>query len=123
MNRDLAKELVQKYVDGWKDGDSTKITAPLSSDCIVIESHGPRYNGVEEVKKWFQNWRQNGVVLKWNVTSFYFLEKENTAFFEWDFACKTTEKDHEFLGISVVQFSEDKISFIHEYRMIKGKGA
>lgn len=113
-----ARTLVQQYIDGWKEGSIEKIIALLHEDCVIIESHGPRYRGVDQVRKWFEYWvREKGKVLRWNITSFYFVE--NTAFFEWDFACNVSGKDHELLGISIVKFSENKISFLHEYRMTK----
>ncbi|MBI1984605.1 MAG: nuclear transport factor 2 family protein [Candidatus Wildermuthbacteria bacterium] len=120
MNVELAKQLIQKYVDGWKENDIEKIIAPLSDECVIIESHGPTYQGIKQVKKWFEYWvQEKGRVIRWEITSFYFLGEENTAFFEWDFTCNAAGKGHELLGISLVKFSGGKISFLHEYRMTK----
>ena len=41
------KESIQKYIDGWKEGNSNKIMSVLTNDCFIIESHGPTYNGKE----------------------------------------------------------------------------
>jgi len=40
MNEKLARELVNDYVQGWENGDDTRILSPLSDDCIIVESHG-----------------------------------------------------------------------------------
>lgn len=120
MDEEFARRLIEQYVDGWKENDIEKIVAPLSKDCVVVESHGPTYRGLEQVKKWFDYWiQEKGRVSRWDITSFYFLEKENTAFFEWDFACNVAGKEYELPGISIVRFSGDKISFLHEYKMTK----
>lgn len=114
----FARKLIQQYVDGWKENNLNKIISCLTSDCTVIESHGPTYYSVEDIKKWFSFWLQgNGKVEKWEIASFYFIETEQTALFEWDFSCVSQGVKYHLPGISVVRFIKDKISFIHEYRM------
>ena len=114
------QNLFQQYVEGWKENNVEKILVPLSYDCTIIKSHGPTYHGSEQVRKWFEYWmKEKGKVTRWNITSFYFLEKGNMAFFEWDFACNVVGEGHTLLGISLVKLSGDKISFLHEYRMTK----
>ncbi len=56
-------------------------------------------------------------ILKWNITSFVFCEKKQTAFCEWDFDCISNNTKYTLPGISVIKFSDHKISFIQEYRM------
>lgn len=118
--KNSAQRLILTYVDGWKKNRIEKILAPLTKDCVIVESHGPTYHGASQIKKWVLFWiKEKGRVLHWDITSFYFLEKERIAFFEWDFACRVRGKDHKLFGISIVKFRNEKISFIHEYRMTK----
>jgi len=49
----------------------------------------------------------------------HFCEKDQVACCEWDFACISSKKEYAFLGASIVKFSEQKISFLNEYRMTK----
>ena len=42
---------------------------------------------------------------------------KKTAFVEWDFSCISNEVTHAFVGISIFKIAEQKICFIHEYRM------
>lgn len=115
-----AQKLFQQYVDGWKENNIEKIVSSLDNDCVIIESHGPTYRGVQQVRRWFDDWiKEKGKVLRWDINSSYLVEKENTAFFEWDFACNVAGKEHKLFGISIVKFSEGKISFLHEYRMTR----
>lgn len=114
------KTLIQQYVNGWREKDLKKILQPLAKDCVVIESHGPTYRGKDDVKKWFHFWlSEKGKVLKWEILSFFYFEKESTAFFEWDFVCNVRGKKYHLPGISLIKFKKGKISFIHEYRMTR----
>lgn len=64
------KQLFHTYVDGWKENNIGKIIKPLTDDCIIVESHGPTYHGIEEVKQWFSFWEQEkGKVLLWDISS------------------------------------------------------
>ena len=56
-------------------------------------------------------------ITKWNILSFYFFDKEQTAFCEWDFECVSNDMTYALPGISIVKFKDEKITFIHEYRM------
>jgi len=114
------RRLTQLYIDGWKENNINKIIQPLANNCVIVESHGPTYSNVKEIKQWFSFWKQEkGKVLHWKINSFYFIKKENIAFLEWNFVCNVSNKKHSLFGISIVKFQKNKISFIHEYRMTK----
>jgi len=115
MTKKLARQLIEDYVKGWEQADSSRILKPLSDNCLIIESHGPTYNGLEQVKHWVKEWHQEGRVDKWEINSFCFVK--NTAFFEWSFTCTTKGGTDSIEGASVVKFKGSKISGIHEYRM------
>lgn len=113
-----AFELMQQYIKGWKQNDLKMITSCLIENCIVIESHGPTYHGIRDIGLWFKYWLEaKSVVSRWNIGSFTFCEKQQTAFCEWDFACVSKSVEYALPGISIVKFSDNKIAFIHEYRM------
>lgn len=115
-----ALELIKQYVNGWKQNNLESITSCLTQNCIVIESHGPTYQGISRIKEWFKLWlAANSSILKWDVISFNFCEKERTAFFEWNFVCISNSVKYSILGISYVKFFDHRISFIHEYRMTR----
>ncbi|HEX4045178.1 MAG TPA: nuclear transport factor 2 family protein [Gammaproteobacteria bacterium] len=116
----LYENLIQQYINGWKQNDIAMITAPLAENCIIIESHGPTYHGIQSITRWFELWQAaNSSILQWNIVSFSFYAETQIAFCEWDFACISNDIKYALLGISKVQFLKEKISFIHEYRMTK----
>lgn len=115
MNERLARQLVNDYVEGWVEADIVKILSPLDGKCYITESHGPTYHGINEVERWADEWFVTGKVDKWNIGSFFYTK--NTAFFEWSFTCTVGGKTDSIDGSSVVQFKNNKIYHIHEYRM------
>lgn len=118
MDEHIARYLIQSYINGWKQLDLSLVLSPLSENCVIIESHGPTYQGVEEVKRWINCWIKTGSkVMRWDLRSFYFLEKEKTAFCEWDFYCIANQREYVLAGASLVKFSSEKIVLIHEYCM------
>jgi ketosteroid isomerase-like protein len=118
MDEKHAFYLVQQYFKGWEQNNLTTIKSCLSDDCVVIESHGPTYNGIHKIEKWLNLWIESkSKVLKWKINSFSFCIEKEIAFCEWDFSCVANDNKYDLTGISVVRFSDQKISFIHEYRM------
>jgi ketosteroid isomerase-like protein len=118
MRKTDALKLTQQYINGWKANDLAQIIAPLAEDCTVIESHGPTYQGIVAIKRWFELWlAANSHIKKWDITAFYFCEQQQTAFCEWDFSCVSHNEEYSLLGISVIKFSDHKINYLHEYRM------
>lgn len=116
--REIAFDLVQRYINGWKQNDLQMILSSLAENCIIIESHGPTYEGISDVESWFKFWlAANSIVTQWDMLSFYFVEEINTAYIEWNFSCDSRGSQYSFPGISIIKFSNEKIWFIHEYRM------
>lgn len=112
------KELINQYTTGWKEGNVSKITDTLSDNCVIIESHGPIYKGVREIKAWINDWNKAGSkVNKWNITSFY--EVSEIAVFEWNFSCTVEGKNHKLDGITLAKIKNSKIEYLREYRMTK----
>lgn len=118
MDEKTARKLVDDYVEGWVNSDVARIIKPLGDDCFITESHGPTYHGIEEVKRWTDEWyNKDGTVDKWDIDAFFFAN--DTAFFERSFTCTINGKTDSIDGASIVQFKKGKIHHIHEYRMTK----
>ena len=115
MKHQQARQLVEAYVEGWRENDLPMITSTLSPDCLVIESHGPTYRGIDTVREWVESWIAAGsIVDRWDITSFHFVE--GTAIFEWSFECTADGEHYSLDGISVVEFADDRIVALREYR-------
>jgi hypothetical protein len=118
MNRQEASQLITTYVEGWKVNNPAQIIDTLAADCIVVESHGPTYHGLEIATQWIESWLGTGnTVDRWDITSFCFDEAEQTAMFEWEFECMADGVHYEIDGSSIVEFEDGKIVGLREYRM------
>lgn len=111
----MTRELIQRYMDGWREGSAEEILDTLNEDCTIVESHGPTYRGKEIVRKWIADWHSCGnVVEKWVMTSFHPCGE--LVFFEWVFAYKSTKIRETFEGITLAKIEKNKISYLREYR-------
>ena len=115
MDAQSAQNLVKTYVDGWRRNDAPAIISTLDPHCTIIESHGPTYRGIEMVRQWVGRWFAAGSRIdRWDITSFHFLN--DVAAFEWEFVCTVEGQSYRLDGISLVEFAEDKIVALREYR-------
>lgn len=114
-----AQKLIDTYIEGWKMGDDEIVCRALTKDCLIIESHGPTYNGVGDVKKWVNRWiKEKHKVDKWDIISF--LLKGNVAVFEWQFTFSSSGATPRTIdGMSIVKFTGNKIAYLREYRTTK----
>ena len=115
MNRQKAYELINAYVEGWKINNPAQIIATLAPNCVIVESHGPTYRGIDTVQQWVESWIAEGsTVDRWDITSFHYVE--GIAVFEWSFECTVADAHYYLDGISVVELDDDRIVALREYR-------
>ena len=114
MNREEVARLIHCYVEGWRDGDRGKILSTLAPDCVVTEAHGPVYRGMVRIGQWIETWfAAGGRVDRWEITSL--VVADDTAAFEWSFACTWLEKAYDFEGASIAKLRGGKIASLREY--------
>lgn len=113
------KKLIETYINGWKANDIDLICQPLSHNCTIIESHGPTYHGIKDVKEWVASWIAGKYkVNKWDIVSL--VATKNTAVFEWLFVFSSPKMlKRSIEGISLVKFRKNKIVYWREYRTTK----
>jgi SnoaL-like domain len=116
MNEASAGQIIHAYVEGWKAGDRAKILSTLDPKCVIIESYGPTYRGIEMVGRWIDSWHAPGNrVNRWDVTSLYLADE--ICFFEWVFECTYAGERSEFEGASIASLCAEKIVWLREYAM------
>lgn len=110
------EQLVRSYVEGWKRADRDAILRCLAPQCVVIESHGPTYQGIPQVSRWIDSWLEPGnKVTRWDITSLYIAGE--TCFFEWDFECIFEGKAGGFEGASIARRDNGQLGYLREYAM------
>lgn len=113
-NHNLAKKLIQIFISGWKQQNLHKITLPLSSNCALINSQGQIVSGIKTIQSYTKKQFRKVKVKDWNIASFYY--SQNTAIFEWVKTIIINRSEQKIEGVTVIQFSNNKISHIREYR-------
>jgi SnoaL-like domain len=117
MDHASAEWMVRLYVEGWKEGNRAKILGSLDPACVIIESDGLTYRGVEKIGRWIDTWLGDGnEVNRWDITSLYVTGE--ICFFEWVFECTFDGTRAGFEGASVVRFRNGKIVSLREYGMM-----
>ncbi len=114
MNKEDSKKLITTYIDGWKRNEVNAILSSLSENCSIVESHGPRFEGKQEVKQWVEEWiARKSKVIEWEIES-HIHENEKSAI-TWSFRCNDRGTEHAISGASLIRFHEDRIAEIFEY--------
>ena len=124
MKKQSATQLVEQYINSWKQQDLSLFLSTLAADIFVAECYGPVYHGTKQVRQWFTDWHaspKEGKVTEWKITNVIFDETKNMAAVEWDFGCICEGNAGSFLGASLFYFDESKIVRIHEYQMDKNQ--
>ncbi|MEQ4208053.1 nuclear transport factor 2 family protein [Actinopolymorpha sp. B9G3] len=114
MAQGMPERLVRAYFDGWLAADRDAILATLHPACVVIESYGPVYRGIDQVARWIDGWLAPGNrVTRWDITA---LDATSDACFaEWDFQCRYDGELGGFEGATVARRSGDKLAYLREY--------
>ena len=110
------KELmVQKWFEMWLNQNSQGIEELFCRDAIYVESWGPKYTGLNDIRHWFEEWNTRGTVLQWDIKQFF--HKGNQTIVEWYFKNKMNAGNVEaFEGMSLIKWtSDDKIALLKEF--------
>jgi ketosteroid isomerase-like protein len=109
------EQIIQQYFQAWRKQDRKDFDTIFTKDLYYSECYGPEYHGLEEVKQWFDDWQMHGKVLQWKILHFY--QDGNQSIAEWHFQCIYDQKEDEFNGVSIFQFTEkDQICSVKEFQ-------
>lgn len=106
--------IIKKYFDAWINKDVDAVESIISDRITYSECYGPEYRGINQVITWFNNWNQNGNVLKWDIKQF--IHQDNITVVEWYFECDYNKTIAGFDGVSIVEFDAGKIINIKEFQ-------
>ena len=60
MDRVWQERAIRSWFSMWLEGKAGDLTALFTPDVQYIESWGPEYRGVSQVRHWFQEWNTRG---------------------------------------------------------------
>ncbi|MDU1909917.1 nuclear transport factor 2 family protein [Fusobacterium sp.] len=112
----LQKEIaISSYFNMWIERDFLLLSKLFASNIYYSECYGPEYHGLAEIYLWINAMLQKQVVLEWRIKRF--IHSESTIVVEWFFKEEQNNFQHEFDGVSIIEFSNDsKIISIKEFK-------
>ena len=107
------KELmVQKWFEMWLNQNSQGIEELFCRDAIYVESWGPKYTGLNDIRHWFEEWNTRGSVKTWEIKQFF--HKDEQTIVEWYF-CNSTG----VISIIIIRMKK-AVNLFSEMRKVSG---
>ncbi len=114
MSYSHREQIISEYFNMWLTRCDDRLEEIFADDVVYVESTGNEYRGLHQIMNWFGEWFDNGVVKRWDITSFSHVD--NKCFVEWHFECVCYNNPSAFDGVSIVEFdSTGKICFLREF--------
>ena len=109
------EKIVKHYFESWIKKDISVIEKHFSQNVKYIECYDPEYNGINQIRQWFNDWNKGNNVLRWDVKEF--IENGNLITVEWFFKCEYDNTISGFDGVSIIEFDDDnKIVLVKEFQ-------
>ena len=111
----MREELIRKYYQMWIDKNRAGFDDLFTTKAYYSESFGPEYQGLSQIKRWFDEWIAKGTVLEWTITRY--IESNNLSIVEWYFACEYNDSVDALNGVSIIEWNEEnKIVSVREFQ-------
>jgi len=109
------EKLIKHWFNMWLHKSDFDIDDIFVSDCVYIESWGPKYTGIKAIMHWFNEWNTRGRVLAWDIKQFF--HKDSQTVVEWYFKNSMNDgRIENFDGVSIVTWSSNgKIEQLKEF--------
>lgn len=115
MNKDnIRSRIIADYFRSWTTGDVSEWRNWFSSDIRYEESVGTGYDGIEQMLRWQNDWKDHGTVFSWDISEI--ISSGDTYTVLWNFHCVYDGNESEFIGASVIDFDfNNKITLVREF--------
>lgn len=77
------ERIIRLWFDMWLQQRDLGIDEIFADHAEYMESYGPRYEGCEAIRRWFEEWNKHGKVLTWRIEQFF--HKNNQTVVQWYF--------------------------------------
>ncbi|MFC5541669.1 nuclear transport factor 2 family protein [Ureibacillus suwonensis] len=114
------QELIEKYLQAAKEKNIQALDDIFTEHAVYIESTGAIYNGLAQIKMWFEQVTAGGDVTAWDVKRIF--DMGDTGVVEWYFEYQIAGADvFSFDGVSIVETENGKIKKWSEFAQTKDK--
>ncbi|HIW55692.1 MAG TPA: DUF3781 domain-containing protein [Firmicutes bacterium] len=108
------EKTVRRWFGMWTEGRRDDLRGIFSDDVVYTESWGPRYEGLDRVRLWFDEWNTRGRVDVWDIK--WFMHGGERTVVRWYFENTMGGGAQEkFDGVSVVVWKDCKILCLTEF--------
>ena len=109
------EEKIRAYFAAWLTGNDGVLDDVFAQNVVYVECYGPKYRGLDQVRRWFSEWNTKGMVFAWDILRI--ICQGNTLVAEWYFHYVFEGKEGEFDGVTTADFDEKgKIVKLCEYK-------
>lgn len=114
MDTTEKEKIIKSWFDMWIQRDFVGIADIFDAKIYYSECYGPEYHGLCELCRWIDDATGAQQVLVWTIKRF--LHQDDTTVVEWFFKDKTSQGEHGFDGVSIIEFGQaGKITSIKEF--------
>ncbi|MEG0345854.1 MAG: nuclear transport factor 2 family protein [Erysipelotrichaceae bacterium] len=108
--------VLNKYLKMWVEQDFSDLETLFDESIVYTECNGKQYQGLDQLKRWINDWNRNGIVISWDITNAVSGYKKICV--EWKFKYKYEDEIDCFNGSTVALFEYGKIVELREYKSI-----
>lgn len=109
------EKIIKEYFNCWINKDVSILEKVFHRNARYLECYGPAYDGLVQIKSWFNDWQVHGKVFIWEINEF--VHNKENCICDWYFKCEYDDKFGEFNGVTWIKFSnENKIIELREYQ-------
>lgn len=109
------EEIIKTWLDMWLGQELLPLEAVFTPDVHYYEFQGRSYEGIDQIRRWFDTWNKENHVTKWDIRRF--IHHQDTTMVEFYFQSKNTQgESREWEGIYLVEWDgEHKIEKLQEF--------
>ncbi len=108
------EEIVARYFNAWIVKDASALQTFFTEDILYTNAYGQHYQGLDQVKRWFEDWNQQGNVTEWQIKQF--IHQGAISVVEWHYQCAYHSTLSAFDGVSLIYFDDqDHIVELKEF--------
>lgn len=109
------EEIIKTWFDMWLGQELLPLDAVFTKDVHYYEFFGPEYEGVDQIRRWFEEWNEVNRVKKWDIRRFLHTPDSTLVEFYFQSINKNGE-EREFEGVYLVEWDgENRIQKLQEF--------
>ena len=98
------EEIIRTWFDMWLGQELLPLDAVFAPDVHYYEFQGTEYEGIDQIRRWFEEWNSKNRVKKWEIRRFIHYQDSTLVEFYLQSA-NTAGESREFEGVYLVEWN------------------